>query len=215
MSRIAGPLGLGFALMLGGLVLAQAKLPLSAFEAGELPTLAPVLAKVSPSVVALRVEPRSADGQKAADRARRRSTPAGETRAGSGVIFDAGKGLIVTNNHVLGRFEELAVIVVRGRRLQATLVGADPETDLAVIKVPADDLAAISLGDSNQLRIGDFVVAIGVPFPIGRTMTAGSSPRASASPMPRAKVRKPCCAPGLACSTTTSPKTAGPPLFKR
>jgi serine protease Do/serine protease DegQ len=176
MGRILGALAFALAASLSGLVLAQAKLPLSVLgEAGEVPTLAPVLAKVSPSVVAIRADGGAAD-QQAAERPRRASrtaTHGSETRAGSGVILDAAQGLIVTNNHVIGRSADLTVILVRGRRLKAVLVGADPDTDLAVIKVPADELTAISASDSNQLQIGDFVVALGVPFPIGRTMTAG------------------------------------------
>jgi S1-C subfamily serine protease len=175
MNRILGLLALGLAVGLSGLALAQAKLPLSALDQGEIPTLAPVLARVSPAVVGIRVEDRSAHGQ-GAERTRRVPKPAtegGETRFGSGVIFDAPRGLIVTNNHVVGRPTQLTVLLVHGRRLEATFVGADPDTDLAVIKVPPDDLTAISFGDSSRLQIGDFVVAIGVPFPIGRTTTAG------------------------------------------
>jgi S1-C subfamily serine protease len=177
MGRIFGALAFALAATLSGLVLAQAKLPLSALgEAGEVPTLAPVLAKVSPSVVAIRTQSGAADQPQAAARSRRPSrtaTQGSENRAGSGVIVDAAAGLIITNNHVIGRATELTVILVRGRRLKATVVGADPDTDLAFIKVPADELTAISASDSDRLQIGDFVLALGVPFPIGRTMTAG------------------------------------------
>jgi len=173
-----GALAFGLATTLSGLVVAQARFPLSALssEPGDVPTLAPVLAKASPSVVAIRAENGTADQQQATARGRRLSRAAShesEGHAGSGVIVDAAQGLIITNNHVIGRATDLTVILVRGRRLRATLVGADPDTDLAVIKVPADDLTAMSVSDSNRLQIGDFVVALGVPFPIGRTMTAG------------------------------------------
>jgi serine protease Do/serine protease DegQ len=176
MSRILCALAFALAATVSGVVVAQGKFPLPALieAAGEPPTLAPVLAKVSPSVVAIRAD--SGTAEPAAARARRSSrtaSPASEARAGSGVIVDATNGLIITNNHVISRTTELTVILVRGRRLNATLIGADPETDLAVIKVPADDLTAVSVSDSNRLQIGDFVVALGVPFPIGRTMTAG------------------------------------------
>jgi S1-C subfamily serine protease len=176
MRRILGALACALAASMSGLVLAQAKFPLAALsETGEVPTLAPVLAKVSPSVVAIRAENGTAD-QQAAARARRSSrtaSQASETHAGSGVIVDAAQGLIVTNNHVIAHAADLTVILVRGRRFKATVIGADPDSDLAVIKVPADELTAVSVSDSNQLQIGDFVVALGVPFPIGRTMTAG------------------------------------------
>jgi len=177
MGRILGALAFVLAAGLSGLVLAQAKLPLSALsEAGEIPTLAPVLAKVSASVVAIRTQGGAADQPQAAARSHRPSrtaTQGSEARAGSGVIVDAAEGLIITNNHVIGRATELTVTLVRGRRLKATVVGADPDTDLAVIKVPVGELTAVSASDSNRLQIGDFVVAVGVPFPIGRTMTAG------------------------------------------
>jgi S1-C subfamily serine protease len=156
--------------------LAQGKLPLGALaEAEGIPSLAPVLAKVSPSVVSIRAESR-AEAQRSADRARRNSktaTEGRESRAGSGVIFDAAAGLIVTNHHVIAGASQLTVVMLRGRTLPATIVGSDPDTDLAIIKVPADELAAVAFSDSNLLQIGDFVVAVGVPFPLGRTMTSG------------------------------------------
>jgi serine protease Do/serine protease DegQ len=177
MSRILGALAFALAATVSGMVVAQARFPLAALgESGEIPTLAPVLAKASPSVVAIRAENGAPDQQEAAARTRRASRTAShesENRAGSGVIIDAAQGLIITNNHVITRASDLTVILVRGRRFKATVVGSDPETDLAVIKVPADELTAVSVSDSNRLQIGDFVVALGVPYPIGRTMTAG------------------------------------------
>jgi serine protease DegQ len=176
MHRILGPLAFGLATTLSGLVMAQGKLPLGVLaEADGIPTLAPVLAKVSPAVVSIRAESRP-EVQRSAERPRRSSKTATEgrdTRAGSGVIFDAAKGLIVTNHHVVAHASELTVVMLRGRTLPATLVGTDPDTDLAVIKVPPDELTAITFSDSNQLQIGDFAIAVGVPFPLGRTMTSG------------------------------------------
>jgi serine protease Do/serine protease DegQ len=93
--------------------------------------------------------------------------------AGSGVIVDAREGLIVTNNHVVEHADEISVTLTDGRRLQAKRVGTDPDTDIAIIKVPAEDLAAIALGDSDKLEVGDYVVAIGNPFGIGQTVTQG------------------------------------------
>jgi S1-C subfamily serine protease len=162
---------------IGGLLMAQAQIPLPVIEqSGGVPSLAPVLAKVSPSVVAVLAGNESADGAKAADKTRR--TPkaraqAGEMSAGSGVIFDADRGLIVTNNHVVEHSHDIGVTLVHGRRLPATLVGADPDSDLAVLKVPPEDLTGLPFGNSDELRIGDFAVVVGVPFPIGRTMTSG------------------------------------------
>jgi S1-C subfamily serine protease len=99
---------------------------------------------------------------------------AGETTAaGSGVVIDAENGLIVTDNHVIADAVDIAVALADGRQLQGTRVGADAATDIAVIKVPAKDLKTIPLGDSDKLRMGDFVVALGNPFGFGQTATFG------------------------------------------
>ncbi|MCL4125941.1 UNVERIFIED_CONTAM: hypothetical protein GTU68_012667 [Idotea baltica] len=92
---------------------------------------------------------------------------------GSGVIFDAKKGLVLTNNHVIQRADEITVSLTDGRSFQAELVGSDPATDVALIKIPAENLTALSLADSDKLRVGDFVVAIGNPFGLGQTVTSG------------------------------------------
>jgi S1-C subfamily serine protease len=93
--------------------------------------------------------------------------------AGSGVIIDAAQGLVITNNHVIDRAEEITVQLGDGRELAAKLVGGDPDIDVAVIKVPAEDLTAIPIGNSDQIEVGDFVLAIGNPFLIGQTVTSG------------------------------------------
>lgn len=92
---------------------------------------------------------------------------------GSGVIVDAKKGYILTNNHVVESADEIAVTLNDGRQLTAKLVGTDPDADIAVIQVEADDLTEVPWGDSDQLRVGDFVVAIGNPFGLGQTATSG------------------------------------------
>jgi S1-C subfamily serine protease len=92
---------------------------------------------------------------------------------GSGVVFDAQQGLIVTNNHVIDRALEITVTLADGRDLRAKRVGGDPDTDVAVIRVQPDNLTAMPFGDSNQLEVGDFVLAIGNPFQIGQTVTSG------------------------------------------
>jgi len=93
--------------------------------------------------------------------------------AGSGVVVDAGEGHIVTNYHVIQRADEIAVTLWDGRTFPATLIGADPQVDLAVLQVEADELEAIDFADSGQLRVGDFVVAIGNPFGLTQTVTSG------------------------------------------
>jgi serine protease Do/serine protease DegQ len=92
---------------------------------------------------------------------------------GSGVIFDAKRGLVLTNNHVIHRADEITVSLTDGRSFQAELIGSDPATDVALIKIPAEQLTALPLADSDKLRVGDFVVAIGNPFGLGQTVTSG------------------------------------------
>lgn len=92
---------------------------------------------------------------------------------GSGVVIDAQNGYVVTNHHVIDQAEEITVTLQDGRTLQGRPVGADNDTDIAVMQVPAERLTAIPLGNSEQLRVGDFVVAIGNPFGLGQTVTSG------------------------------------------
>lgn len=98
----------------------------------------------------------------------------GQQSSGSGLIFDP-RGYIVTNHHVVDGARSLEVILADGRRLEARVVGADPRTDLAVLKVEASNLPAAELGDSDKVRIGDLAVAIGNPVSMEfqRTVTAG------------------------------------------
>jgi serine protease DegS len=91
---------------------------------------------------------------------------------GSAVVMD-GDGHVITNHHVIAGMHALEVVLVDGRTAPATLVGTDPETDIALLKVDLPDLPRIRLGRSDQLRVGDVVLAIGNPFSIGQTVTQG------------------------------------------
>jgi len=91
---------------------------------------------------------------------------------GSGVIVSP-EGYILTNNHVVEAADEIEVALADGRKVEAKAVGADPETDLAVLKIELKDLPAITFGQSDQARVGDFVLAIGNPFAVGQTVTFG------------------------------------------
>lgn len=91
---------------------------------------------------------------------------------GSGVIVDSG-GYILTNNHVIDGADEISVILSDDREFQAELVGTDPKTDLAVIRIDADNLQALDLGDSDRLRVGAIVVAVGNPYRLSLTVTMG------------------------------------------
>ncbi|HVO46127.1 MAG TPA: DegQ family serine endoprotease [Steroidobacteraceae bacterium] len=93
--------------------------------------------------------------------------------AGSGVIFDAKNGYIVTNAHVVENASEITVTLQDGRDLKADVVGSDEPSDVAVLKVKTDGLVQISLGDSAKVEVGDFVVAIGNPFGLQHTVTSG------------------------------------------
>jgi serine protease DegQ len=102
-----------------------------------------------------------------------RDEPRTATSLGSGVIVTK-DGLILTNNHVIEGADEIAVVVSSsGRRVPARVVGADPDTDIAVIKAESQDLTPITFGDSERLQVGDSVLAIGDPFGVGQTVTMG------------------------------------------
>ncbi|MBI1732331.1 MAG: DegQ family serine endoprotease [Gammaproteobacteria bacterium] len=147
-----------------------------------LPSLAPMLEQVTPAVVNIATEGRVVlqNNPLLADPFFRRffNIPQGpierKTQAlGSGVIVDAKRGLVLTNSHVVANAVEIAVTLRDGRHVQAEVVGADPDTDVAVIKVPAEGLRAVPTANSESLRVGDFVVAIGNPFGLGQTVTSG------------------------------------------
>ena len=98
------------------------------------------------------------------------------TRAlGSGVIIDAAKGYIVTNNHVVEDMDKISVKLMDKRIFEATVVGSDPKSDLAVLQIEADNLSQVDIGDSEKLRVGEWVIAIGSPFSdnLSHTVTAG------------------------------------------
>jgi serine protease Do/serine protease DegQ len=160
---------------------ANAALPLGVNDK-ELPSLAPMLEKVTPAVVNIATEgrvkqqlnPLFADPRfrrffNVPDQPVERKT----NSLGSGVIVDAKRGLVLTNNHVIANAVQITVTLRDGRQLEAEVVGTDPETDVAVIKMPAEDLVDIKPANSDESRVGDFVVAIGNPFGLGQTVTSG------------------------------------------
>ena len=98
--------------------------------------------------------------------------PQAQTGLGSGVIISP-EGYILTNNHVVEGADEIEVTLTDSRRASATVIGTDPDTDLAVLKVQLDKLPVIVLGDSDRLDVGDQVLAIGNPFGVGQTVTSG------------------------------------------
>jgi Do/DeqQ family serine protease len=149
------------------------------------PTLAPMIKRVSPAVVNIAtrgtVRERSPQNPLLEDPFFRRffDIPDMGPRervfqsAGSGVIFDARNGYIVTNAHVVDNATEITVTLQDGRDLTAEVVGSDVPSDVAVLKVASESLTQISLGDSTRVEVGDFVVAIGNPFGLQHTVTSG------------------------------------------
>lgn len=170
-----------------GLLVLATSLPthaaLPAFIGEEpLPSLAPVLEKVTPAVV--NIATRSMVQQhenpllqdpffrrffQLPNTPRKRSTQS----LGSGVIVDANKGLIITNHHVIDKADKITVTLRDGRSFNANVVGSDPDSDVAVIQIKADRLTDLHIANSDHLRVGDFVIAIGNPFGLGQTVTSG------------------------------------------
>jgi serine protease Do/serine protease DegQ len=163
---------------------ASAALPQAVGEA-PVPTLAPMIKRVSPAVVNIAtrgtIRERTPQNPLLEDPYFKRffDIPDMNPRerqfqsAGSGVIFDAKNGYIVTNAHVVDNATEITVTLQDGRDLTATVVGSDVPSDVAVLKVPSETLTQVALGDSTKLEVGDFVVAIGNPFGLQHTVTSG------------------------------------------
>ena len=151
------------------------------FSGGKLPTLAPLVREVTPSVVNIAVRGRVKENNPRyrdplfrefleAPRELEREVQA----VGSGVIVDAQHGYVLTANHVVAQAATVQVMTKDGRRLDAKLVGRDPGTDVAVLRVQgAQSLKTIPMGDSDRLDVGDFVIAVGNPFGLGQTVTSG------------------------------------------
>jgi Do/DeqQ family serine protease len=158
---------------------AASALPL-ALNGQDLPTLAPMLERVTPAVanIAARGPVRRPQSSLFNDPFFRRFFDVPDTgipsrSLGSGVIVDAQAGLLITNHHVIKDAAQISVTLNDGRRFDAQIVGTDPESDVAVLKIDASDLIAVPVADSSALRVGDFVVAIGNPFGLGQTVTSG------------------------------------------
>jgi len=157
-----------------------ASLPL-AIDGDELPSLAPMLVGVQPAIVNISTTTniRVQENPLFQDPFFRRfyNLPRQQQRPtsslGSGVIVDAENGYVITNHHVIDKADEITVTTKDGRELEAEIVGSDAASDVAVIRVYSENLTEIKLGVSEQLRVGDFVVAIGSPFGLSQTVTSG------------------------------------------
>ena len=166
---------------------AFAGLPLQDGDGNTLPSLAPMLQKINPAVVNIATystrqaynpllnDPffRHFFARPEQQQPTQKTPQKRQQSAGSGVIVDAKAGSIMTNYHVIKGADEVEVSLVDGRTYKAKVVGTDPELDIAVLTIDAEDLKEVSLSDSSNLRIGDFVIAIGNPFGLGQTVTTG------------------------------------------
>lgn len=169
------------AMLLAPAAPAHASLPFFGSNNQEIPSLAPMLEQATPAVVYVSV---------AGSREVRQRVPEafqqffgrgqGELRReqpfrglGSGVIIDAKKGYIVTNNHVVQDASEIQIRLKDGRTFSAKKLGADPESDIALLQIEAKDLTELPLADSDKLRVGDYAIAIGNPFGLEQTVTSG------------------------------------------
>ncbi|NNF16079.1 MAG: DegQ family serine endoprotease [Gammaproteobacteria bacterium] len=162
----------------------NAALPLAVGDEA-LPSLAPMVKQVSPAVVNIAVKGSVASQhqnnpfmndpffRRFFDQAPRQPQRRETMSAGSGVIVDAANGYILTNHHVVEDADEIMITLFDDRELPATVVGSDAGSDVAVIQVNAKKLSQIPYADSDQLEVGDFVVAIGNPFGFSHTVTSG------------------------------------------
>ncbi|MPW28354.1 Do family serine endopeptidase [Agarivorans sp. B2Z047] len=149
----------------------------------ELPSLAPVLEQATPAVVNISVAGTKVSQQQLPELFKYFFGPEGNPGnaeqerpfqgLGSGVVVDAKKGYVITNYHVIHEADEIVVTLKDGRTFEAEVLGSDRHTDIALLQIEADELVDIKLADSDELRVGDFTVAIGNPFGLGQTVTSG------------------------------------------
>ena len=152
------------------------------FSSG-VPSLAPMLENVTPAVVNIYTISESEQRNQLIDDPflrkffnipnQQKSRKRNRSGLGSGVIINSKKGYVITNNHVIAKAKDIKVKLHDGREFKAKLVGADPASDIAIIQIKPENLTAIKFSNSEKLRVGDFVVAIGNPFGIGQTVTSG------------------------------------------
>jgi serine protease Do/serine protease DegQ len=157
-----------------------AAIPLS-IDGKMLPSLAPMLEQSTPAVVLISVKGTHKVKQQVPESfkfffgdPRQKPSQGQQFRGlGSGVIINAKEGYLVTNNHVIAEADEILITLKDGRQLTAKKIGADEASDIALLQIEAEDLKAMKFADSDNLRVGDFAVAIGSPFGLGQTVTSG------------------------------------------
>jgi Do/DeqQ family serine protease len=155
-------------------------LPFFSTDKNEIPSLAPMLDQATPAIVSISVEGTQVSRQRVPEMFKHFFGGSDEQLQerpfkglGSGVIIDAEQGYVVTNNHVVDNADEITVKLTDGREFKAKKLGADEQSDIALLKIDPNELIAMPLADSDELRVGDFVVAIGNPFGLNQTVTSG------------------------------------------
>ncbi|WP_113626487.1 serine endoprotease DegQ [Pectobacterium peruviense] len=181
-SLLFSALAMSIGLTLSTLPVANAALP-AVVQGQQTPSLAPMLEKVLPAVVSVHVEGTQVQRQRVPEEFKFFFGPNFPTDKqnsrpfeglGSGVIIDAAKGYVLTNNHVINNADKIRVQLNDGREYDAKLIGRDEQTDIALLQLnDAKNLVAVKMADSDQLRVGDFAVAVGNPFGLGQTATSG------------------------------------------
>ena len=181
-TQLLSALALSVGLSLSAPIQTMAAMPSQVPGQSALPSLAPVLEKVLPAVVSVQVEGTAVQGQKVPDELKKYfgdELPEQQQAQpfeglGSGVIIDAAKGYVLTNNHVINQAQKINVQLNDGREFEAKLIGGDDQSDIALLQLQnPSNLTQIAIADSDKLRVGDFVVAVGNPFGLGQTATSG------------------------------------------
>ena len=160
---------------------AAAALPSQVPGAAAIPSLAPMLEKVLPAVVSVKVEGTAAQSQRVPEELKKYFGEEGPDQPaqpfeglGSGVVINAAKGYVLTNNHVISQADKISVQMNDGREFDAKLIGGDDQSDIALLQIQnPSNLTQIVIADSDKLRVGDFAVAVGNPFGLGQTATSG------------------------------------------
>ncbi|MFM2479279.1 Do family serine endopeptidase [Celerinatantimonas sp. MCCC 1A17872] len=177
------PVALALTLGLSTSPAALAQLP-KAVEGQQMPSLAPIVAKVSPAVVSISVDGEMVTNAQAPELFQfffgQQQPPQMQgphktpfKGLGSGVIINADKGYIVTNNHVIDNANKIEVTLQDGRQFKAKVIGTDPMSDIALLQIKADHLKQVKMANSDDLKVGDFTIALGNPFGLGQTVTSG------------------------------------------
>ncbi|WP_312998073.1 serine endoprotease DegQ [Leclercia sp.] len=179
-NQLLSALALSIGLSLSASYPAAAAIPSQVPGQAALPSLAPMLEKVLPAVVSVQVEGTAVQSQHIPEELKKYFGDEAPDQAqpfeglGSGVVIDAAKGYVLTNNHVISHADKISVQMNDGREFEAKLIGGDDQSDIALLQLQnPTGLTQIAIADSDTLRVGDFAVAVGNPFGLGQTATSG------------------------------------------